>query len=661
MATVALLSGCNGGESSSTSKDSSSGSQVSQSESYTTSEDSDDESEEDSSEESTSEQESSESSEESTSSDSEEPQNVHEVKVDHYNISYTPYLNEDSRTLLFEGKWSDYKSKEQVDFIYLDDEDELPYLTIDTYIALVNKDFKDGYQLNAKHEDKVSTFEVKKDDKTLATVKFDINKKQVTRSSGSIEGAIKPINELKNTVTDYIQMEEKTFIGEELDFVYSWAKTGFNTFTYQNKNYFPLSLLDMQLSRDTNRYFWYVGGEKAVYEVGDVKQFSQVSLTITSQTGSEVYRKTTDFASDVYNEKFGETTVSPGGGSLKTIKLPLYLAKYNRDSFYYAMDNFYGLGETIGYKSMVDFINNTVYAEKMLSPIGRERAEAYAKVCSILNDNHTGFTGSSTIDEGTGMGINYYQNLQLDRMALQRLLKERRDEQLKKEDKSDKEVRYSSDGKVAYFSFDEFASVVYDPVDGKPEGLDDSDTYLYFLKHLNAIKAKGGVEKVVIDDTLNGGGYLGQLCKLLCLMSKDNSSKIYYRNDENGAIGYASSKVDTNLDGKIDEKDVTFGNDFKFYILTTSYSFSCGNAFPKYAQDLGLATVIGSKSGGGECIVGGSRMPFNSIITYSSNTHLGYYDEKEKSFNGYEEGANPQIAYSGNYYDVNEIAKIINK
>ena len=308
---------------------------------------------------------------------------------------------------------------------------------------------------------------------------------------------------------------------------------------------------------------------------------------------------------------------------------------------------------------MAKFLDNTTYADDMLSPEGKVRARAYSYAVSILNDGHTGFTGSSTTNEGTALGISYVQTLALDRVSLQRILKDRRDAQLKKEGKDVKDVRYSSDGKVAYFSFDEFAAVNYDSGEGRPSGIETEDTYLYFLNQLKTIKAKGGVEKIVIDDTINGGGYVGQLCKLLCLMSKDNSSTVYYRCRENNAIGRMVSKVDVDLNGKIDEEDVTFGNNFKFYILTSSYSFSCGNAFPSYAKDFKLAMTVGSKSGGGECVVGGSQLPYNSYVNYSSNFHLGYYNATEKTFSGYEEGAAPDISFAGNFYDVDEVANAI--
>ena len=92
----------------------------------------------------------------SSSSEPKEELNVKQIKVDHYNISYCPYLQEDSRSLLFEGKWSDYKTPQPFDFCYLDEEDELPYLTLETYASLISKDFKDGYVISAKDEGETS-------------------------------------------------------------------------------------------------------------------------------------------------------------------------------------------------------------------------------------------------------------------------------------------------------------------------------------------------------------------------------------------------------------------------------------------------------------------------------------------------------------------------
>ena len=583
---------------------------------------------------------------------------IHEVKVDHYNISYCPYLQEDPRESTFMANWSDYKTATQFDFVYLNDEDELPYLSLETYVSMLFNDFKEGTVSEVKEEGQASIFTVKKDNKILLSVKFDRSNKKITRSPGGIESVIKPLNNLRNSVNDYIEAKEEFFIGQDLDFVYSWANTNFKTFSYKGQNYFPLSLLDLQISKDTTRSFWYLGGLKNIYEVGDTKQYLDVALETKDANGNSIMRTVDTIATECYSDKYGKYD-EDGKQQIKKVYLPLYLASYSKDAFYFVMDNYYGLGETIGYKSMAAFLDNTKYASDMTSSIGQVRAKAYSYAVSILNDGHTGFTGGSSTDEGTAFGISYIQTITNDRAMLQRILKERRDAQLKLDSAETKSVRYSGDGKVAYFSFDEFTAKNYDPQEGKPSDLADEDTYLYFLNQLKTIDQKGGVEKVVIDDTINGGGYLGQLAKLLCLLSKNNSSTIYFRSGENNAIGRMVSKADVNLDGKIDENDVTYGNKYKFYILTSSYSFSCGNAFPAYARDNGLATIVGTKSGGGECVVGSSQLPYNSSITYSSNYHLGYYSTEENKFFGYEEGAYPSISFSGNFYNVEEVAKIL--
>ena len=612
----------------------------------------------DSSEETSSQKEVSSESEESST---EPAPTLNKMAVDHYNLVYCPYEPEDPRSISFDGEWTEYKSTSPLDFYYFDDQDELPYISVDTYAALLGKDLKDGYAVTAKEVGEAATIEFTKGEEKLLSIKFDRANEQVTRSPGSIEPAMKATGILKNSVVEYIQMQEGMLKGANLDFVYSWKNTDFHTFSHEGKNYFPFALLDLQLSKDTGRSFFFLGGRKEIYEVCDTKQYEDISLKTKTKEGADVYRNVNTFAREEFEEKFGEVIQSQSG-SFTVPRLPEYLTRYERDSFYYVMDNSYGLGETLGYKSMAAFLNNTVYAERMLSNNGQVRAAAYSYACSILNDNHTLFQGSGVADEATGIGgLSYGQTLGGDRTALQRILKAQRDAVLTKEGKEATDVRYSDDGKVAYFSFDEFAGAKYDETEGKPASINKDDTYLLFLNNLKAIQAKTGVEKVVIDDTINGGGYVAQLVKLLCLLSKDNSSTIYYRNGENNSVGYMTSKVDVDLNGKIDEADKTFGSDFKFYILTSPYSFSCGNAFPKYAEDLGLAKIIGNKSGGGECIVGGSQLPYGCALGYSSNMHLGFYNQEADTFSGYEAGAYPALQISENFYDVNAIANAISK
>ena len=110
---------------------------------------------------------------------------------------------------------------------------------------------------------------------------------------------------------------------------------------------------------------------------------------------------------------------------------------------------------------MGDYFRNTVYDKEFLSDDPQIRASAYGKALSLLNDGHTMFSGSALLGEATGLfGNEYYQTLNKDRMALSTILTTQRSAELSKtgEDVRPVDVRYSSDGKTAYFSFDDFNS-----------------------------------------------------------------------------------------------------------------------------------------------------------------------------------------------------------
>jgi C-terminal processing protease CtpA/Prc len=179
-----------------------------------------------------------------------------------------------------------------------------------------------------------------------------------------------------------------------------------------------------------------------------------------------------------------------------------------------------------------------------------------------------------------------------------------------------------------------------------------------FVKNLNEIKAKGGVERVVIDESTNGGGYVLMMGKLMALMSKNNNADMYMKNDITGTVMKYSVQVDSNNDGIYDTNDC-FGQYFKFYLVTSAYSFSCGNAFPFYAQNDGIAQLVGTRTGGGECSVESIQLPFGQTIIHSSDWHIGLYDAETKVFTGDEEGASPMLIPTFNQYDVNKMSEFL--
>ena len=83
--------------------------------------------------------------------------------------------------------------------------------------------------------------------------------------------------------------------------------------------------------------------------------------------------------------------------------------------------------------------------------------------------------------------------------------------------------------------------------------------------------------------------------------------------------------VDTNLDGICDDQD-GFGGQYDFYILCSGSSYSCGNALPYFAQKNGLAKIIGTKPGGGDCVVGSFIDAYGHCAAYSGMLKLGIDD-----------------------------------
>ena len=132
------------------------------------------------------------------------------------------------------------------------------------------------------------------------------------------------------------------------------------------------------------------------------------------------------------------------------------------------------------------------------------------------------------------------------------------------------------------------------------------------------------------------------MAKILALISKDNKAAVSMMSESVGAVNTSTCSVDVNMDGKYTADEV-FGNDFNIYVMCSDCSFSCGNAFPCYAQKMGIK-IIGERSGGGECAVGIHYMPNSEYVYHSSMTHLGYFDKANKDFKGFENGATPDIS-----------------
>ncbi len=134
----------------------------------------------------------------------------------------------------------------------------------------------------------------------------------------------------------------------------------------------------------------------------------------------------------------------------------------------------------------------------------------------------------------------------------------------------------------------------------------DSNMVATFLSGVRQAR-KDGVKNVILDVTLNGGGSSDIVLTLLSLIARNETE----RQQVTLYADYVISKqattthyvVDRNFDGKFDEADAKVDySDLNFAILTSNYSFSCGNLMPSVMKDSGFK-VMGERSGGGCCAI----------------------------------------------------------
>lgn len=344
--------------------------------------------------------------------------------------------------------------------------------------------------------------------------------------------------------------------------------------------------------------------------------------------------------------------------------LPEGFARLERASFYYQMDCNYGLGYGRGYLSMSEYFHGLGFDDRLLETNPSISLLNYVDAINSLNDCHSGIGGlvAGLGDKKVPLTKSPIYNEKINLRAGLSAVRAKTYAEKGKTPRQD--VLYSASGKTAYFSFDQFFMEAAPFVNGTQTLKDDvwkSDDFYFFVKCFEEIKAKGGVEKVIIDDSCNGGGVVAVAVKLLALISKDNDGYIYMQDLNSGSLTKESVRVDTNGDGQYDTKDV-YGDDFEISILTSLMSFSCGNLFPCVSQKYLGTKILGVKSGGGECAVGSFGLPSGRGFKISSKTRLVYSDSQGKNVEGVENGAIPDVPFDYSlFYDVDALETAINE
>jgi C-terminal processing protease CtpA/Prc len=108
-----------------------------------------------------------------------------------------------------------------------------------------------------------------------------------------------------------------------------------------------------------------------------------------------------------------------------------------------------------------------------------------------------------------------------------------------------------------------------------------------------------------MDLSYNGGGNVGAVFRLLGYMTEEN-------------IQYSSMNP---VDGSATTYfyDSTYvAHDYEWYVMTSSVTFSAANLMASMAKEMGVATIIGTKSSGGAASIGLFVTPDGTILLRST-------------------------------------------
>ena len=524
----------------------------------------------------------------------------------------------------------------------------VPYLTLKQYASLYKPHLADDASSEVSKNGTSLSWTVYRGGELYFVSQISTINQEVL-IGGSLEAAFKDDDNPMDTEALMYGMHSETY-GYRLDGASNYATYSFDNikldyFSFGGEYYFPLSFLDITYSYDSGVYFYY--NYHSIYSSHDSDAFSEVNFN------KDGIRHSVD-------SEMEETRVD--------LFMPKYLKEYNANMFFYLMNNFYGFKDYITdfsrsmlnpRPSMAQFLKNHNLYSDLFSDNPSTRAQAYSDALSYLDDNHTAIVSANqTWGEESFTRFKYASGCQARSLLRQRLNEGRDNTYQSLNKKPGEDVIYSSDGRTAMYMFDSFyfgtsEEVFNDDGTVNYESAVKVDTYFNLIDTFQKIKEHGGVENVVLDIATNGGGVLGTMMKILSLISKDDGNIISYLDEPTKQVAQAITNIDINGDDLCDRDDC-FGDDFDFYILTSDCSFSCANAFPCFAKTNKSAKIIGQKSGGGECAVAVHFLPNSQYVYHSSNLHLGYYDEDERTFTGFESGAEPDIYLeeTTNWFDV---------
>lgn len=297
------------------------------------------------------------------------------------------------------------------------------------------------------------------------------------------------------------------------------------------------------------------------------------------------------------------------GGSLASLSTKSSaIATLEANEMIFYLDHFYGFRDTntnvgSGWKNYLSSSYPSIYNNLYSTDADASASALDSILMTIIGDGHTGannvygnlgsfYNGgrhirrASSSQRSLALNTEYSENIAL------------RSEVLGSEELGDNDVQISGNtGIIRFDSFQNAALKSGQTTDYYRE-YKSYDNYALFVYAFRKFE-NSGVKRVVIDLTCNGGGTALSCVAALGFLMDTVPYATYC--PLTGDKGQYRVNVDADADGTISGHD-SYADKYEFYVLTSNYSFSCGNWFPTVCKDVGIK-IIGAKSGGGACAV----------------------------------------------------------
>ena len=367
------------------------------------------------------------------------------------------------------------------------------------------------------------------------------------------------------------------------------------------------------------------------------------------------------------------------------------VVEYNYNVLRFLFDNIYGLKAIKDYKNAEEFFTTCGVKSALKSTKASDYNAALAKLIGKVDDGHTGlsslsmFTAYDDLDALPGLVKENYGPRLTSMMTKKSTYSKARVDKFAELNPDDPQkgntdpnfyygIKLSDNNETAIITFDGFSHEEKE-IKNMKELFGDNDIEQFLVRsHMINSSANGFsaafkyidqlnknskvVKNVVIDLTNNGGGLIATMPYLAAFFTDD---PVYTLKDTiNGTVKEYHYKVDLNGDGTFGGVGDTYKDKFNFFMLTSGFSFSCGNCLPGMGKDVGVK-IIGERSGGGVSPVGIYMDALGSSFSLSNYTNMAYKDSNGKYM---QNDAGIPLDYefplqNGNWYDANAVHTFI--